>query len=158
MSDHARRAIDGPAASAGEGPAVDSVDASAEAGARRAASCPNCGMERPEWSSPDGYSKEGLAYCCEGCAEDRGCVCFHESLSRSAPPAPRLEEASAPKVPAPGERAAPGKPRKARSPSTGRAKGTNGRAASRRKAPEPPAVVADEGGGGEAPRPQVPED
>lgn len=40
--------------------------------------CPRCGMSRDQWpggSASVGYMKGGVAYCCQGCAENTGCIC-----------------------------------------------------------------------------------
>ena len=38
--------------------------------------CPNCGMEKEEWSNDsEGYDHRGETFCCEGCAEGAGCTC-----------------------------------------------------------------------------------
>jgi hypothetical protein len=48
-------------------------------------SCPNCGMSKSEWMRNDGrgVSREGLVYCCEGCAVKNQCTCRYEG-SRKA--------------------------------------------------------------------------
>lgn len=97
-----------------------------------ASSCPNCGMERAEWSEPEGYRKESLLYCCSGCALDTGCVCFHPATRRAAPP-PRSRRQDA----VPGVRG-PGPTRRKRSPPKSSAP----------SGPEP-GTLGDEGGAGE---------
>ncbi len=39
--------------------------------------CPNCGMPKSEWQGDggEGYTKDGVTYCCRGCAEGTGCTC-----------------------------------------------------------------------------------
>lgn len=39
--------------------------------------CPGCGLADSDWQGADGrgYTKDGLRYCCSGCAEDAGCTC-----------------------------------------------------------------------------------
>ena len=37
--------------------------------------CPGCEMPRDEWPEPQGYTKDGQRYCCQGCAEGTGCTC-----------------------------------------------------------------------------------
>jgi hypothetical protein len=39
--------------------------------------CDGCGMKRSEWkgNSGHGYVKDGLTYCCKGCAEETTCSC-----------------------------------------------------------------------------------
>jgi hypothetical protein len=43
--------------------------------------CPRCGMERSGWTGFDGNGVEiqGRVYCCEGCADDKPCLCIDES-------------------------------------------------------------------------------
>jgi len=43
---------------------------------RRAEACPACGLQRVAWASynSDGVVKEGVAYCCQGCADGSGCT------------------------------------------------------------------------------------
>lgn len=41
--------------------------------------CARCGMEKAEWSTPEGVAKDNATYCCSGCAENTGCVCGEES-------------------------------------------------------------------------------
>jgi len=46
--------------------------------------CPGCGMIKNEWPG-EGYSHEGETFCCQGCAEGRGCTCVnvaHPGFSR----------------------------------------------------------------------------
>jgi hypothetical protein len=38
-------------------------------------SCPRCGMERDEWPNAAGVQKDGQTYCCNGCANNTGCMC-----------------------------------------------------------------------------------
>jgi hypothetical protein len=40
----------------------------------RPPACPGCAMIKNEWPG-EGYSHEGQSYCCQGCAEDTGCLC-----------------------------------------------------------------------------------
>lgn len=42
----------------------------------RTTECPECGMARNDWPDPEGYTKEGKTFCCEGCAENQGCTCM----------------------------------------------------------------------------------
>lgn len=46
----------------------------------KGAVCPNCGLLQDRWTgnSGEGYEKQGLIFCCEGCAEDTGCGCVEE--------------------------------------------------------------------------------
>ena len=39
--------------------------------------CPRCGMPRDIWpdDSAGGAKKDGVFYCCIGCADDKGCTC-----------------------------------------------------------------------------------
>ena len=37
--------------------------------------CPRCGMIKNDWPG-EGYTHEGEIYCCQGCAENTGCVCI----------------------------------------------------------------------------------
>ncbi len=37
--------------------------------------CPECDVPQDEWPDPEGYSKDGQTYCCEGCAEGIGRTC-----------------------------------------------------------------------------------
>jgi hypothetical protein len=39
--------------------------------------CANCGMGKSQWTRNDGrgFSREGIFYCCEGCAQDNHCTC-----------------------------------------------------------------------------------
>ena len=37
--------------------------------------CPGCGMVKNDWPG-EGYTHEGETYCCQGCAEDTGCMCL----------------------------------------------------------------------------------
>lgn len=49
--------------------------------------CPGCGMLQDQWRAyrGEGYlaPDDGEIYCCQGCAEDMGCVCL-ESERESA--------------------------------------------------------------------------
>ena len=36
--------------------------------------CPGCRMAKNEWPG-EGYTHDGQTYCCQGCAEDTGCIC-----------------------------------------------------------------------------------
>jgi len=36
--------------------------------------CPRCGMIKNDWPG-EGYTHDGEIYCCQGCAENTGCVC-----------------------------------------------------------------------------------
>jgi hypothetical protein len=36
--------------------------------------CPGCAMIKNDWPG-EGYSHEGETYCCQGCAEGKGCTC-----------------------------------------------------------------------------------
>lgn len=82
VSEAGRREMEAGSSKRSQEPEAPSV-------ARHSSSCPNCGMEPEEWAEAQGYMKDGLSYCCEGCAEDRGCVCFH-------PASPRRQAAAAP--------------------------------------------------------------
>jgi len=42
-------------------------------------SCPRCGMDRKDWLD-DGFRRDGLDYCCLGCAGDTGCTCITTPL------------------------------------------------------------------------------
>jgi len=46
--------------------------------------CPECGMDRSQWTRNDGlgFEKEGLTYCCKGCARTTGCVCKNDVRPR----------------------------------------------------------------------------
>lgn len=44
--------------------------------------CCQCGMEKDHWTSPAGFVKESDTYCCERCADERGCQC--EEVLRAA--------------------------------------------------------------------------
>ncbi len=37
--------------------------------------CQACGMEREQWSDPEGFLNHGKVYCCSGCAEGKECLC-----------------------------------------------------------------------------------
>jgi hypothetical protein len=39
-------------------------------------------MPREDWpdSDPGGYAKDGVAYCCRGCAEGTGCTCSRDAV------------------------------------------------------------------------------
>jgi hypothetical protein len=39
--------------------------------------CYKCGMLKANWKGNEGrgYTKDGLTYCCQGCAEGTGCTC-----------------------------------------------------------------------------------
>src|SRR5215831_7479037 len=37
--------------------------------------CPGCRMVKNEWPG-EGYTHDGETYCCQGCAEDTGCMCL----------------------------------------------------------------------------------
>jgi hypothetical protein len=38
--------------------------------------CPECGMERSDWSNKGkGVVNDEITYCCRGCAEGRECEC-----------------------------------------------------------------------------------
>jgi hypothetical protein len=37
--------------------------------------CPGCRMVKNEWPG-EGYTHDGETYCCQGCAEGTGCMCF----------------------------------------------------------------------------------
>jgi hypothetical protein len=37
--------------------------------------CPGCRMVKNEWPG-EGYTHDGETYCCQGCAEDTGCMCI----------------------------------------------------------------------------------
>jgi hypothetical protein len=43
----------------------------------KAGGCPGCGMPREDWPkvAGAGYAKDGVVYCCEGCADGSGCTC-----------------------------------------------------------------------------------
>jgi hypothetical protein len=50
--------------------------------------CAGCGLKREWWSASagKGYVKEGLTYCCQGCAKNAKCRCDSISAGiRSAP-------------------------------------------------------------------------
>jgi hypothetical protein len=38
--------------------------------------CPGCGMIKNEWPG-EGYTHDGQTYCCQGCAENTGCMCVN---------------------------------------------------------------------------------
>lgn len=42
--------------------------------------CPRCGMYRKDWLGKEGFMREDLEYCCQGCAENTGCTCIHTPL------------------------------------------------------------------------------
>lgn len=43
--------------------------------------CPKCHMRRIEWqNNGQGYGRDGVTYCCRGCAEGTGCTC-HQTLA-----------------------------------------------------------------------------
>jgi hypothetical protein len=48
--------------------------------------CANCGMPRSEWTRNDGrgVTREGLHYCCEGCAQDNHCICRKRGMTRDS--------------------------------------------------------------------------
>jgi hypothetical protein len=50
--------------------------------------CPACGLPREDW--PDdgagGYSKDGVIYCCHGCADGPGCTCRRYITTDEPPP------------------------------------------------------------------------
>ncbi|MBI4372285.1 MAG: hypothetical protein HY585_00990 [Candidatus Omnitrophica bacterium] len=35
--------------------------------------CPRCGMSIGDWTYS--FTKGGVTYCCEGCANNTGCIC-----------------------------------------------------------------------------------
>jgi len=37
--------------------------------------CPGCKMPKPDWPG-EGYTEGGQNYCCQACAEGRGCQCL----------------------------------------------------------------------------------
>ena len=39
--------------------------------------CSKCGMSRREWKGNGGagVKKGGATFCCDGCAQDKGCAC-----------------------------------------------------------------------------------
>lgn len=39
--------------------------------------CPRCGMPKEQWSGNkgQGVNKDNQTYCCQGCAENKGCTC-----------------------------------------------------------------------------------
>ncbi len=39
--------------------------------------CSKCGLPKSQWTGNNGqgYTKDGQAYCCEGCADNTGCTC-----------------------------------------------------------------------------------
>lgn len=39
--------------------------------------CHQCGMQKGQWSGNQGkgIEKDGMYYCCKGCADDTGCMC-----------------------------------------------------------------------------------
>lgn len=47
---------------------------SAVPGAQPVPACPGCGMVKNDWPG-EGYTHEGQSYCCQGCAEGKGCTC-----------------------------------------------------------------------------------
>ncbi|HTL46576.1 MAG TPA: hypothetical protein VL688_00765 [Verrucomicrobiae bacterium] len=43
---------------------------------RQPAVCPECGMDRTDWSNKGkGVVHDDVTYCCVGCAEGRDCEC-----------------------------------------------------------------------------------
>ena len=51
-------------------------DTPQELGALENRQCTRCGMAKQKWSVEGGYTDvTGLSYCCQGCAENTGCVC-----------------------------------------------------------------------------------
>ena len=50
--------------------------------------CPNCGLEKGEWSERDGeggvgFIYDGALHCCHGCAFQTGCACATEQTPLS---------------------------------------------------------------------------
>lgn len=45
--------------------------------------CARCGMEKADWGSAQGIQKEGETFCCQGCADETGCLC-EEQKARGA--------------------------------------------------------------------------
>lgn len=41
--------------------------------------CPACGMAQDEWPNRLGYMAGEERFCCQGCAEDAGCICDERS-------------------------------------------------------------------------------
>lgn len=39
--------------------------------------CPRCGMTKSQWkgNGGDGVERDGVRYCCDGCANGTGCTC-----------------------------------------------------------------------------------
>jgi hypothetical protein len=39
--------------------------------------CPYCGLPKELWqgNEGDGYDKDDMTFCCQGCAEGTGCTC-----------------------------------------------------------------------------------
>jgi hypothetical protein len=56
--------------------------------------CPRCGMARDVWpdDSAGGAVKDGITYCCKGCAEDTGCTCTGNRTQEPAGRAPTADE------------------------------------------------------------------
>lgn len=48
--------------------------------------CARCGMEKQDWSEPEGFELEGITYCCQGCADDTGCTCLESLGDKVASP------------------------------------------------------------------------
>jgi hypothetical protein len=44
-------------------------------------------MPREDWpdNEPGGYAKDGIAFCCRGCAEGSGCTCVPVDSGQRAP-------------------------------------------------------------------------
>jgi hypothetical protein len=61
--------------------------------------CPGCGMIKNEWPG-EGYTHDGQTYCCQGCAENTGCMCVNVESSGFSRRGQRLTRAE----PRPGER------------------------------------------------------
>lgn len=39
--------------------------------------CPQCGIPQAQWLNPC-KNAQGENYCCEGCAEETGCICQNQ--------------------------------------------------------------------------------
>ena len=45
--------------------------------------CARCGIMDSFWSLEEGHHTEGKVFCCEGCADDVGCICDEAQDERS---------------------------------------------------------------------------
>jgi hypothetical protein len=58
--------------------------------------CSRCGMERAGWTGNDGQGilAQDQVFCCEGCANNTGCVCTKESARHTGENIGRGREAA----------------------------------------------------------------